>query len=224
MIADVRLHLSSPSEAATSRRAGRGPGTRELERGDRFGGTEGNAILTSATAVVLVGLLLAEGLTIVQIGGLLTAHMFIGLVLIGPVALKLASTGYRAVRYYTRSRAYRASGPPALPLRLLAPVLVASTLVVLVTGVLLLAAGHKSDTLLLVHKVSFIVFGVLAAVHVLAYVPTVVRSLRADWGAARREAVPGAGLRGLLLAAALGGGGALALALLPTMTAWRGGH
>jgi hypothetical protein len=223
----VRVHLSSPFGAAASRRAGRAghaTGARPLERNDRLGGTEGNAILTSATAVVLIGLLLAEGLTIVLIGGLLTAHMFIGMVLIGPVVLKLGSTGYRAVRYYTRSRAYRASGPPALPLRLLAPVLVASTLVVLVTGVLLLAAGHKSDTLLLVHKASFIVFGVVAAVHVLAYVPTVVRSVRADWGAARREAVPGAGLRALGLAAALGGGAALALALLPTMTAWHGGH
>jgi hypothetical protein len=47
-----------------------------------------------------------------------------------------------------------------------------------------------------------------------------VRSLRADWRAARRDAVPGAGLRGMLLAAALGGGAALALALLPTMNAW----
>jgi len=35
------------------------------ERSDRFGGTEGNEILTSATAVVLTGLLVAEGLTIV---------------------------------------------------------------------------------------------------------------------------------------------------------------
>ena len=38
---------------------------------------------------------------------------------------------------------------------------------------------------------------------------------------ARREAVPGAGLRGMLLAAAMGGGTALALALLPTIDAWR---
>jgi len=58
------------------------------------------------------------------------------------------------------------------------------------------------------------------AVHFLAYVPQVVRSLRADWGAARREAVPGSGLRGLLVAAALGGAAALGLSLLPAMDAW----
>jgi hypothetical protein len=47
-----------------------------------------------------------------------------------------------------------------------------------------------------------------------------VRSLRADWRAARRAAVPGAGLRGTLVAASLGGGAALALALLPTIHGW----
>ena len=48
-------------------------------------------------------------------GGLVSAHMFIGMVLIPPVLLKLASTGYRFVRYYTGSQAYRAKGPPPLP-------------------------------------------------------------------------------------------------------------
>jgi hypothetical protein len=180
----------------------------------RSGGADGNQILTSATAVVLVGLLAAEGVTIVHMHGLLSAHMFIGLVLIPPVALKLGSTGYRMVSYYAGSRAYRAKGPPLLPLRLMAPVLVASTLAVLASGVLLLAAGHKSSALLTIHKLSFIAFGVVLAVHVLAYAPGVVHSLLDDWRAARREAVPGAGVRAMLLAAALGGGAALALALL----------
>ena len=194
------------------------------ERRARFGGTEGNEILTSATAVVLTGLLVAEGLTIVHMRGLVSAHMFIGMVLIPPVLLKLASTGYRFVRYYTGSRAYRALEPPLLPLRLLAPVLVATTLGIFVTGVLLLLAGHKSDTLLLIHKVSFIVWGVVFAVHFLAYTPRVVRSLRAGRGVARGEAVPGAVLRRTLVAATVGGGTALALALLPAMDAWHGGH
>jgi hypothetical protein len=194
----------------------------EMHR-DRSGGTEGNEILTSATAVVLVGLLLAEGVTIVRMHGLVSAHMFIGMVLIPPVLLKLASTGYRFVRYYARSPAYRAKGPPPLALRLMAPVLVAATVVVFATGVLLLAAGHKSDALLTIHKTSFIVWGVVFGVHLLAYIARVVRSLRSDWAAARREAVPGAGLRAMLVAASVGGGAALALALLPTMDAWHGG-
>jgi hypothetical protein len=195
-----------------------------LERRDSLGGTAGNEILTSAIAVVLVGLLVAEGYTIVNMRGLVTAHMFIGMVLIPPVMLKLGSTGYRFVRYYTGARAYREKGPPVLPLRLMAPVLVASTVAVFVTGVLLLAAGHNSRAVLQLHQLSFVVFGVVFVVHFLAYLPRVVRSLRADWRAARREAVPGAGLRGMFVAAAAGGGVALALSLLPAIDAWRGGH
>ena len=188
------------------------------------GGTDGNEILTSATAIVLTALLLAEGVTILNMRGLRGAHMFIGMALIPPLLLKLASTGYRFVRYYAGTRAYREKGPPLLALRLLAPVLVATTVAVFVTGVLLLVAGHKSGSLLEIHKVSFIVWGAVFAMHFLAYLPRVVRSLRVDWGAARRRAVPGTGLRGMLVAASVGGGAALALALLPTINSWHGGH
>jgi hypothetical protein len=54
---------------------------------DRFGGTEGNEILTSAIAVVLTVLLVAEGVTVIHMGGLISAHMFIGMVLIPPALL-----------------------------------------------------------------------------------------------------------------------------------------
>jgi hypothetical protein len=222
-VIEMRSPVSLPDRHRDLRPSRTAPETRRpvrLARRDRVGGTEGNEILTSATAVVLTGLLAAEGLTIVRMRGLVSAHMFIGMVLIPPVLLKLASTGYRFVRYYTGSPTYRAKGSPPLALRLLAPVLVATTVAVFVTGVLLLLAGHKSDTLLLLHKVSFIVWGVVFAVHFLAYVPRVVRSLGADWSAARRASVPGAGLRGMLVAATVGGGAALALSLLPTMNAW----
>jgi hypothetical protein len=157
--------------------------------------------------VVLVGLLVAEGVTIVQMRDLRSAHMFIGLVLIPPVLLKLGSTGYRMISYYAGSRAYRLAAPPLLPLRLMAPVLVASTIAVFASGVMLLVAGHKSNAVLTIHKLSFIVFGVVLAVHFLAYVPRVVRSMRSDWGTARRHAVAGAGARAMLVAAAVGGGG-----------------
>jgi hypothetical protein len=186
----------------------------------RIGGRQGNEILTNVAALVLVVLLLVEGITVVHMGGLLSLHMFVGLVLIPPVLLKLASTGYRMVSYYAGSREYRAAGPPRLLLRLLAPVLVASTMTVLASGVVLLAEGHKSSSALTIHKLSFIVFGAVLAVHFLAYFSRVVRSLRADWGVARRRAVPGAGARATLLAVAVGGGLALAVALLPTIAGY----
>jgi hypothetical protein len=185
-----------------------------------LGGTSGNETLTRSTAALLTLLLLAEGITVLDVGGMLSLHMLIGLVLIPPVLLKLASTGYRMVRFYTGAAAYRMKGPPALPLRVLAPVLVAATVGIFASGLALLALGHRSDVLLTVHKASFIVWGVVFAMHFLAYLPRVLRSFSADWGVARRAQVPGRSLRAALLAAALGGGAALALTLLPAITDW----
>jgi hypothetical protein len=187
-------------------------------------GTVGNERLTSATGAVLTALLIAEGVTILWLGGLRTEHMFIGLVLIPPVALKLASTGYRFARYYTGAPTYRAKGPPLLPLRLLAPFLVATTALVFGSGVALLLIGHRSDAMLELHKVAFIVWGACFAVHFLWYLPRAWHTLTADRGAARPERVPGSGLRWLLVSAALGSGLAIALALLSLIEAWHGGH
>src|SRR5690349_9441047 len=156
---------------------------------ERSGGIEGNEALTSAAAIVLTALLLAEGVTIIDMGGLRTPHMVIGLVLIPPVLVKLGSTGYRFARYYTQARAYVAKGPPLIWLRLLAPVLVITTIAVFTTGVALLALGHRSDTLIEVHKVSFIVWGVVFGVHFLAHLVEMLRSLAGDWH------LPGTGLR-----------------------------
>ena len=189
-----------------------------------LGGPAGNEILTKAVAAVLVVLLVAEGVTVIHMGGLVSAHMLIGVALLPPVALKLASTGYRFARYYTGARPYRAKGPPQLALRILAPALALLTMGVLGTGVWLLALGHRSGALIELHKVLFIVWVVLFGVHFLAYAPRVARSLATDWSAARRVAVPGAGLRATVVAGALGGGLALALALASAISAWHGGH
>jgi hypothetical protein len=188
----------------------------------RLGGTAGNEILTLATAGVLTVLLMAEGVTVLNVRGLLSAHMFLGLVLIPPVLVKLASTGYRMVRYYAGTPAYRGKGPPLLPLRVLAPVLVASTIGVFASGVALMALEHRSDPLLMLHKASFIVWGAVFAVHFLCYLPRLLRSLRSDWSAARRRDVPGSEIRAMLVAGSLGAGVALALALLPLLTGWQG--
>lgn len=193
-------------------------------RRSRLGGVDGNERLTIATAVLLTLLLAAEGLTILRLGGrLLTVHMFIGLLLLPPVALKLASTGYRFARYYTGARAYREKGPPLLPLRMLAPLLVLATFGVFASGVWLMLLRHKSDTVLFIHKASFIVWGVVFAVHFLSYLPRVVSSLRAARERSRAEHVPGSGVRAALVAACLGAGVALAISLLPVITSFSRG-
>ena len=186
----------------------------------RIGGVEVNELLTSSVAALLTILLFAEGATIINVRGLLTAHMFIGLALIPPVLLKLASTGYRFARYYTGSPAYRAKGPPLLLLRVLAPVLVASTAMIFATGVWLLLLGHRSDQVLMLHKVAFFVWSGVFAVHFLAHLPRVGRSL----GAAARTRTAGSWLSATLVAVSLGVGIALAIALLSHISGWHGGR
>jgi hypothetical protein len=117
----------------------------------------------------LLLLLAAEGVTIVFIRPLLSLHMFLGVLLIPPLVLKLASTGYRFVSYYAGSRSYRLKGPPQLLMRLLAPLLLAATGMVFTSGVVLLASGRRSGMWVGIHKTSFIVWLALFSEHVLVY-------------------------------------------------------
>lgn len=188
---------------------------------NRLGGTDGNELLTSAVAIVLTLLLAAEGITLIDLRGLRGPHMFIGMLLIPPVLVKLASTGYRFARYYTGARPYRAKGPPVLALRLLAPLLVLSTIGVLASGVALLAVGHRSDPLMLLHKATFIVWAGCFGVHFLAYLPRVARSLGSARTAGRRRPRGGA-LRLTLVAASAAGGVVLALAVVSAIGRWQG--
>jgi hypothetical protein len=201
----------------------RGPVAVERHRRDRLGGTEGNEALTVAAAVALTLLLAAEGITLLKMDSLLSVHMIIGLVLIPPVLLKIGSTGYRFARYYTHSRPYVDKGAPPMALRLLAPVLVLTTVGIFVTGALLLSLGHKSDQLLFLHKASFIVWAGAFGIHFLWHLPHMVRSLPDYRSGARTRQVPGSGLRGVLVAASLGAGVALAISLAGAISGWHGG-
>jgi hypothetical protein len=64
-------------------------------------GVEANSRLTSSTALVLFVLLAVEGITVVQVRSLLTLHVFIGMLLVPPVLVKLASTFWRFAKYYS---------------------------------------------------------------------------------------------------------------------------
>ena len=191
------------------------------------GGIDGNEQLTATIGTILLVMLAVLGVTIVRIGQLLWLHLFLGLLLIGPVLLKLGSTTYRFARYYTRAAIYRAKGPPMLALRAIGPVVVATTLVVFATGVWLLYDGPRGrSALLLAHKASFIVWLVFTGIHVLAHLPSLGRSLRAVPIAAEESQLPGlsarsgAAARWLTLAAAIVGGAVLAILLIPHFGIW----
>jgi hypothetical protein len=168
------------------------------------------------TGAVLLVLLAAEGFTILSLRQLLTPHFFIGMLLLGPVALKAGSTMYRFIRYYAGSAPYRRKGPPAPLLRLLGPVIIASTAGVFGTGIALAVTGPAGrQPWLFLHKASFVIWFCAMTIHVLAYLPRLPRLLASEArGAAAGEAEgrPGRGYGGRATAA-LGGRG-LRLALL----------
>jgi len=206
----------------------RGAGAQRHGRGGRRGwltggGTTGNELLTNAVGVTLLVVLAVVGITIVRIGQLLWVHLFVGMLLIPPVLLKMSSTGYRFFRYYTGNPRYRSKGAPELALRLIAPLVVLSTAVVLVTGVALLFVGPSSrSTLLPIHKDSFFVWVAFVAVHVLGHLPSIPAALRADYGASARLSsdVTGRAGRMLALAGALVAGVVLAVLVIPEFGPW----
>lgn len=181
------------------------------------GGTDGNERLTSLMGAILIVLLAALGITILRVRQLIWPHLFLGLLLLGPVTVKMASTGYRFFRYYSRNEAYRTKGPPELALRAIAPLLVATTVVVFVSGVLLLAEGPSSrNQLLPIHKVSFILWGLVFALHVLGHLPRLFRALRD----VRSDSSPGAAGRWIAIASGVLAGLIIAIVLIPQFGSW----
>ena len=198
----------------------------------RTGGADGNKRLTAWTGAVLFVLLAAEGVTILKVGRLLTPHFFIGMLLLGPVTLKAGSTIYRFCRYYTGSAPYRRKGPPAPLLRVLGPLVVASTAGVFGSGIALAVAGPGKGPWLFLHKGSFVVWFCAMAVHVLWYLPQLPRLLSGEFGgstgqhsaariggrAGRR--LGGRGMRIFLLVASLACGLVIALLTVHLAAPW----
>ncbi len=194
---------------------------------DRTGGADGNERLTAATGAVLLVLFAAEGFTILSIHQLITVHFFLGMLLIGPVLLKAAAVCYRFARYYTGAAEYRRKGPPAPLLRVVGPVVLASSLGVLGTGVMLAVDESALGPWLFLHKVCFILWFGAMTIHVLAYVWRVPGLIGADLigshGAARtRQVLAGRGVRWLLLGGSILAGLVIALTTLHLSVPWGG--
>lgn len=197
---------------------GRARYTPRHRKGQRAASTEAeaNSRLTASTAALLFVLLAIEGLTILRIVPLLVLHVFVGMVLVPPVLVKLASTGYRFLRYYSGSPPYRRKGPPPPLLRLLGPLVVVLTVVLFASGIALVASPRALDgRLLLIHKASFVVWFAVMVVHVLGHLVETARLAPLDWARRTRVQVKGASLRQWTLVVAVVAGLALGVALIP---------
>lgn len=192
------------------------------EREPRDPGPEGNARLTGTTGLVLVVLIFAEGLTLPFIVKLISWHIAIGLALIPPLLVKLASVLWRFVRYYLGDERYRRAGPPHPLLRAIGPLLFLTTLVLLGSGVALWLEGPGDTLLFRIHQLSFFLWFALIALHVASHLLRAVRLGAAD-ARARHRHLPearGAAVRRSLVVASLLVGLGLGFASKAVTSAW----
>ena len=180
-----------------------------------------NQRLTALAGAALLVLIVAEVATLPDLGALLSPHVIVGVLLAGPLAVKLGSTGWRFFNYYAGTAPYVRKGPPPLTLRLLAPVLIASTLAVLGSGVGLLVVGpNRPGPFVAMHVISTLVWLPAVAIHVLAHLPQVPRLIARDWTRRAAEPAPGRWLRSGVTLGALAAGAVAALVVSPAAAPW----
>jgi hypothetical protein len=178
------------------------------------GGPRGNRHLTALLGAFLLAGILAElGTLLLGLQRTLPWHIALGVALIPIVLLKLASTGWRMLRYYTHAPAYRAEGPPRPFLRGIAPIVVGSTLALLGSGVGLVIAGPHAHFFRALHGASFAIFLLVVGAHAIAHLPKVRHLAFAD-------RVQGHALRRGAVAFALVTGGAVAVAAAQSSGPW----
>ncbi len=190
--------------------------TRDLDGAPPINGGAGadgvlaNERLTASLGVVLLVLFAAEGLTILlHVKSTLPTHVFIGMLLVPPVALKVATTSYRFSRYYLGDPAYVDRGPPMWVLRLVGPFVVLTSVAVLATGVADTVLDPRPTWVELGHKASFVLWFGCMTIHVLGHLRETPAMASADWRGTRR--VGGRGVRVALIAGSLGLGVLLGL-------------
>src|SRR6266566_7874884 len=150
--------------------------------GDGQSAVVGNERMTALAGAVLLVLILVELVSAAILRTLLSIHVFVGVLLAGPLIVKLGSTGWRFLRYYTGSPAFVRRGPPHLALRVMAPLLIATTLVVIGSGIGLVVTGPSSaGPLLPLHGFSVLVWLPLIALHGFAHIRRVPRLVTDDW-------------------------------------------
>jgi len=179
-------------------------------------GVVGNARITATFGAVIFVLLFIEGITVLRVRALISTHVFVGMLLVPFVAIKLASTGYRFVRYYRGDAAYVKKGPPPFLLRVLGPVVVATTVALLATGIGTVLVDRRAAWLLRAHKISFVLWFGAMTIHVVGHLIETPALATADLQATTRRRTPGGAARIALLVVTL----ALALALGVVSLGW----
>lgn len=183
----------------------------------------GNERLTALAGLALLVLFAIEIATTAALRALLSVHIFVGVALAFPLAVKLVSVGYRFICYYSGLPAFVRRGPPRLALRILAPALLALTVLVVGTGLALLVVNpERAGLIRSVHGLSALLWAPLFALHTVAYLWRAMGLASDD---VRPAPVAPAAARGRRLRlganlAALAGGVAAAILAFPASAPW----
>lgn len=194
------------------------------------GGPAGNAQLTAWLGLLLLVLFLAELVTVLDVKGLISWHIAIGVLLVPPSLVKAGTTSWRVVRYYSGHSSYVDAGAPPLLLRALGPLVVVGTFAVLGTGVLVTLLGRDAAerpyffalgngvSPLTLHQAGVIAWAVATGLHVLARLASAVRL------AGARSRLPGTSARVVVLAIVALIAALLAGVILSSATGWTQGR
>jgi hypothetical protein len=182
----------------------------------------GNERLTAVVGLlVLVPILVEVASVLLGVHSNISLHVFVGLALIPAVLLKLASTGWRFVRYYARSHGYVAQGPPRIAMRVLAPLFVAATLVLFGSGIAMgVLHGPALQIARQLHGPSSVIWLVLLGLHVVVYLRRAIRGAVDDAVPAMRTPIRGRPARAYAVASAVVCGLALGAATVPMQHRW----
>lgn len=200
---------------------------------ERTGGPAGNARLTAWLGLVLLALFLVETATLLDLQGLIDVHLLVGGALVALALFKTGTTGWRIVRYYLGSTAYRQAGPPPLALRLLGPLVVLTSLALLGTGLALTAVGRDAGrnsfftfagfgvSTLTLHQGAFAAWLVITGLHVLGRTMSSWQLVRRRRRTAAR--LPGRRARATVIALSLARSAVVGVAVMQLSGSWRHG-
>ncbi len=141
--------------------------------------SRGSALFGTALAVVF----LIEVLTVPIMSHAVAWHIGVGLVAVPLLVGKLTYSSLRFIGFYRGDERYRRAGVPWFPLRVLAPFLIVTTVLVIGSGVELDVAGPTSFSatfLAPAHFLLSVVWFLLMAFHVVAYFNRAARSTIKD--------------------------------------------
>lgn len=180
-----------------------------------------NERLTAIAGLILFVLILVELVVTANLHSLISVHIFVGVLLSGPLVVKMGSTGYRFMRYYRGSPVFVEKGPPHWLLRLAAPFLVFLTILVFISGFALAFVGPKHMGIFFkIHAASVALWIPVVAVHVYAHFRKVPRLVADDLRNHRGNRVSGRNGRIGVNVLALIVGLIAAIVMIPVSSPW----